>query len=84
MIDKKHLLALFRELVSIDSPSYGERMVCDCIKSRLLALGLRPQEDNAAEKIKGSCGNLYCYVEGSLDLPTVLFSAHMYTVEPTR
>lgn len=84
MIDRKHLLALFRELVSIDSPSYGERMVCDCIKSRLLALGLLPREDNAAAKIDGSCGNLYCYVEGTLNLPPLLFSAHMDTVEPSR
>ena len=84
MIDKKYLLELFRELVSIDSPSCGERMVCDCIKGRLLALGFLPQEDNTAEKINGRCGNLYCYVEGTLNLPPLLFSAHMDTVEPSR
>ncbi|MDE7244512.1 MAG: M20/M25/M40 family metallo-hydrolase [Oscillospiraceae bacterium] len=83
MIDKKHLLELFQTLVSIDSPSYGERAVCDCINEYLVSLGLQPLEDDAAEKLGGNCGNLYCYVDGTPDLSPLLFSAHMDTVEPS-
>lgn len=31
-----------------------------------------------------SCGNLYGYLPGTLDLPPLLLSAHMDTVEPSR
>ena len=47
-------------------------------------MGLPVREDDAARKIGGSCGNLYCYVEGELDLPPLLFCAHLDTVEPSR
>lgn len=83
-IDSKRLVDLFCRLVSIDSPSRGEREVCDHVKGLLTALGLDPQEDGAAEPLGGNCGNLYCYVDGSLDLPPLLFSAHLDTVEPSR
>lgn len=84
MVNQERLLALFRQLVAIDSPSYGERRICDFLKEKLSALGLAAQEDDAAGKIGGSCGNLYCYVDGAADLPPLLFSAHMDTVEPSR
>lgn len=84
MIDKKRLLSAFEQLVSIDSPSYGEREIGDLLKEKLTALGLPVREDDAAGKTGGSCGNLYCYVEGELDLPPLLFCAHLDTVEPSR
>ena len=82
MIDRRRLLSLFQQLVSIDSPSYGEREICGFLKEKLSSLGCPAQEDDAAGRIGGSCGNLYCYVEGTL--PPILFSAHMDTVEPSR
>lgn len=82
MIDQTRLLTLFQRLVSIDSPSGGERGMCDTLREILKALGLDPQEDDTAEKIGGTAGNLYTYIEGTLDLPPILLSAHMDTVAP--
>lgn len=84
MTNKKRMLSLFEELISIDSPSYGEREICDYIKTALSGLGLTAYEDGAAQRIKGNCGNLYVHVDGEIDLPPLLFCAHMDTVEPCR
>lgn len=83
MINRDRLIRLFTELVSIDSPSRGEREVCRCISEKLRALGFDPKEDDVGEKIGGNTGCLYTYIEGSLPLPPLLFSAHMDTVEPS-
>lgn len=83
MIDRDRLIRLFTELVSINSPSRGEREVCRCISEKLRALGFDPKEDDVGEKIGGNTGCLYTYIEGSLPLPPLLFSAHMDTVEPS-
>ncbi len=83
MINQQRLIQTFVDLVVIDSPSYGERAVCDHLKNHLSALGLTPIEDDAASRLNGNSGNLYAYIEGSLDLPPLLFSAHMDTVEPS-
>lgn len=84
MINRERLTKLFTHLVSIDSPSLGEREMCDYIGERLKILGIPYQEDETGEKIGGNAGNLYAYIEGELDLPPLLFSAHMDTVEPSR
>lgn len=82
--DQNRLLALFEKLISIDSPSFGEREICDFVTEQLRGLGISPQEDGAAEIIGGNCGNLHAYLEGTLDLPPLLFCAHLDTVEPSR
>jgi tripeptide aminopeptidase len=84
MINKARLLTLFKQLVEIDSPSFGEREICDFLKSKLIKLGLTPQEDDVAQKIGGNCGNLYASVDGTIALPPLLFCAHMDTVEPSK
>lgn len=83
MINKERLITSFIELVATDNPSYGERAMCDFIAKRLRCLGITPYEDDTASKIGGSAGNLYAYVDGDFDLPPILLSAHMDTVEPS-
>ena len=112
-VNKERLITLFEQLISIDSPSYGERNMCDFLKGKLSSLGIEAQEDDAGirlNELRGisneqdagrnsgrnaehdsnvnsadmSCGNLYAYIEGSVDLPPLLLSAHMDTVEPSR
>ena len=83
MIQKERLISLFKRLVEIDNPSRGERKICDSIIQVLKENQIVPKEDDSAEKIGGTAGNLYAYIEGSLDLPPILFSAHMDTVEPS-
>ena len=84
MTNRDRLLILFEQLIAFDSPSYGEREICDFIKGRLADLGIAVCEDGTAKKIGGNCGNLYAYVDGALNLPPLLFCAHMDTVEPSR
>ena len=84
MVNSSRLVQTFTDLVAIDSPSFGERAVCDHLTTILRhQLGLNPVEDGAASLVGGNCGNLYTYVEGKLPLPPILFSAHMDTVEPS-
>lgn len=86
MIDRARLQALFTELAETDSPSRGERAVCDKIKEKLTLLGIKSHEDGTGNEIGGNAGNLYAYIEGEgslCDLPPLLLSAHMDTVEPS-
>lgn len=83
-IKPNRLIALFQQLVSLDSPSYGERHVGDFLIEKLTALDAAPLEDNAASRIGGNCGNLYARIEGEESLAPLLFCAHMDTVEPSR
>ncbi len=84
MVNQERLIDLFKELVSIDSPSLHERQMCDAIKSKLEELGIEAYEDNAGEIIGGNSGNLYAYIDGGLDLEPIMFSSHMDTVEPSH
>lgn len=87
MVQKERLVQTFCKLVSFDSPSYGERNVCDFLIETLTALGLQVQEDHAAQKIRGDAGNVYAYLpatKGMEQLPPLLFSGHMDTVEPSH
>lgn len=87
MVCAKHLIQTFCDLVSFDSPSYGERNICDYLKDSLQQLGLTVIEDDAAEKIHGNAGNLYAVLaatEGMEHLSPLLFSGHMDTVEPSK
>lgn len=81
-VNEKRIIDLFKKLVETDSPSLGERQLCDILKKELEKLGIEHSEDSVGEKIGGNSGNLYAYINGDLDLPPILFSAHMDTVEP--
>lgn len=84
MIDSHRLLTLFEQLVSIDSPSFGERAMCDFLRKKLAELGIAADEDESAAKLHSACGNLYAYLDGEPALSPLLFCAHMDTVEPAR
>ena len=82
MINRERLLNTFVHLVSIDSPSYQERAMCDELKSRLLTLGLDLEEDDTAELTGSNSGNLIAKLPGTVDIPPILFCCHMDTVSP--
>ena len=85
-VSEERIVKLFCELVSKDSPSFGEKDVCGCLKEKLEALGYAPEEDHSGEQTGGNAGNLYLYIEGTGEksaLPPLLFCAHMDTVEPS-
>ncbi|MBE6836267.1 MAG: M20/M25/M40 family metallo-hydrolase [Ruminococcaceae bacterium] len=84
MVNQKRLIDLFKELVAIDSPSLGERQMCDRLKAKLNELGIEAYEDNTGKLIGGNSGNLYAYIDGGKDLEPIMFSSHMDTVEPSH
>ncbi len=84
MIQEQRLVDAFLTYVRIDSPSFEERELADVVRPQLEALGFTVTEDDAGAKIGGNCGNLYAHLPGSLDLPPLLFAAHLDTVEPSR
>lgn len=89
MVNRDRILDEFLRLVQIDSPSHHERDIADYLIKKLSAMGLEVIEDDAG-KIIGNIsgketGNIIARLKGNVkDTPTLLFSAHMDTVEPGR
>lgn len=84
MIREDRLIKEFCELVSIDSPSYQERMITDVLKRKLIEIGFQVQEDDVGDIIGGNAGNIYAYMEGDIDAEPILFCGHTDTVEPSK
>ncbi|MCR5208491.1 MAG: M20/M25/M40 family metallo-hydrolase [Eubacterium sp.] len=84
MVNINRVIENFKALVSLDSPSFDERLVCDRIKEYLKSIGIEAVEDNAGEMIGGTTGNIYAYIDGTAEGKPVMFSSHMDTVEPSH
>lgn len=82
MINRQRMVEEFLELVRIDSLTFKEKEMADCLKAKLNDLGLSVEEDDTGNKIGGNSGNLICKVEGNKNVPAVLLMAHMDTVTP--
>ena len=77
------LLDLFLELCALPSPSGKERAVADRVGECLTGLGLAWDEDDAADRLGGDTGNLYCRLEPTKGGGTPIFlCAHTDTVPP--
>jgi tripeptide aminopeptidase len=75
---------LFLELCTIPSPSGKERAVADRVGRALSDLGLDWDEDDAAERLVGDTGNIYCRIpptNGAGGMP-IFLCAHTDTVPP--
>ena len=67
------MLDLFLELCAIPSRSGNERIVADRVGAYLTELGLEWDEDDAAARLDGDTGNLYCRLPATADgLPLFL------------
>jgi tripeptide aminopeptidase len=78
------LVDFFLELCAIPSPSGKERAVVDRVAAYLSALGLEWDEDDAAQRLDGEAGNIYCRIpptNGAHGTP-VFLCAHTDTVPP--
>lgn len=82
MVNRERMVAEFLELVRIDSLTFKEREMAQCLKEKLNNMGLIVEEDDAGVKIGGNSGNLICKIEGDKNVPAVLLMAHMDTVTP--
>jgi tripeptide aminopeptidase len=78
------VLDLFLELCSLPSPSGGERAVADRVGAYLTELGLEWDEDDAASRLDGDTGNIYCRIPASNGLAgtPIFLCAHTDTVPP--
>ena len=75
-------LDLFLELCAIPSPSGQERAVADRVRKCLEELGLAVEEDDAAERLGGTAGNLLSRLPATEDGLPIFFCAHTDTVPP--
>ena len=83
-INTDRLIKTFQKIVSIDSTSFEERDIADFLLRQYHALGIKLSEDSSAQQTGGNCGNLHGMLEGTVDMPPLLFCAHMDTVEPSK
>jgi tripeptide aminopeptidase len=75
---------LFLELCALPSPSGRERAVTDRVTAYLTELGLEWDEDDAAPRLDGDTGNVYCRIpptNGEGGMP-IFLCAHTDTVPP--
>lgn len=87
MINSERLINNFLELVKIDSVTFEEKAVVDFVMSALdkaRSRGVAIEVDDAGEKIGGQTGNLVVTIPGNPASPTLMFNAHLDTVEPGR
>lgn len=87
MVNRERIVDEFLELVQADSPSGQERQIAELLKQKLIQLGLDVYEDNAGGEVGATAGNLIATLPGNVkneEVPVLLFSAHMDTVEPGR
>ncbi len=73
---------LFFKLVQMDSHSLQEAEVAAFCKSYLETLGFTVETDDAGEKLGGNTGNLIATLSGQPELPSIMLTAHMDTVQP--
>lgn len=80
----ERLLTTFLELVRIDSPSGEEADVAHYLTHALRDIGMKVKVDDAAYEADSNTGNVIAEMPGTCKGRTVVFSAHMDTVEPGR
>ncbi len=82
MINEDRLLLEFKTLLSIESPSLKEGKLAHYIADLFYALGYSPYFDRSAEATGSEVGNLIIKIPGTLEVPPLLFCAHLDTVGP--
>lgn len=82
MVNRQRMVDEFIELVGIDSLTFKEKQMADCLKTKLTEMGFLVEEDDTGSKIGGNTGNLICKIAGNKNVPAVLLMAHMDTVAP--
>ena len=76
------VLDLFVELAALPSPSGEERAVADRVAGYLRDLGLPVDEDDAADRVGGTMGNLYARLDPTAEGTPLFLCAHLDTVPP--
>lgn len=66
----------FIELIGVSSSTCNERQMAEILKKKLHEIGCEVYEDDAADKVKGTTGNVIGILKGTVGIP-LLLSAHM-------
>lgn len=77
----QNLIDLFINLVKIPSPSGEELLVANFIKEELAKFKIKAELDGTGNKNGSNSGNLVVKLPGNLNSKTLLFVAHMDTVQ---
>ena len=83
MIELERVTSDILTLLRIDSPTFGETAASEWLAEQLAAFGVEAEDDGAAPRIGGACGNLIARVPGGA-APPLLLNAHMDNVPPCR
>ena len=85
LVNQQRLIDEFIELVTTDSETGDERVICDLLKEKLTNLGFDVKEDRSSEKTGHGAGNIVATLGGTLeDVPKIYFTCHMDTVAPGK
>ena len=82
MINRNRLAETFKALASIDSISRHEARISDEVGKMLAPYAVEIVTDGAGDASGSDTGNLIVKIRGSRDVPALMLSAHMDTVEP--
>lgn len=80
-MNNKGLVDTFDELVRIPSPSGHEESMAEYVQKKMAGLGWEVWNDDQGAKNDSDTGVVYAYLEKDKSLPTIVFSAHMDTVQ---
>jgi len=81
-MNSERLVNTFLDLVRIDSVSKDEKLLAVELKARLDKLGFETYIDDADIKSGSNTGNLIAKLKGNKNVPSIMLSAHMDTVNP--
>ena len=83
-VNEPRLIQTFLDMVRQNTPPRHEKAASEIGHKILADLGFECEYDDAGEKVGGDVGNLIAFKKGTLpNAPTIFFSAHFDTVEPT-
>lgn len=84
-VNQDRLVSTFLDLVRLNTPPRSERLASEMAMSILQELGFDCRFDDAGIAVGGDVGNLFASKKGTVaGAPTIFFSAHFDTVEPTE
>ncbi len=83
-VNQERLVQTFIDLARQNTPPRRERAASLIAHNILTEIGFQCRYDDAGEKVGGDVGNLIAFKKGTVEnAPSVFFSAHFDTVEPT-
>lgn len=82
MISRERLLNRFLQMISVYSPSRGEKNMADWIEAYLTERGISFVSDEAGKAYGGNGRNIVAHIPGTVPGIPVGFMAHMDQIEP--